>query len=115
MNSFVMWLIIWRLGTSFSEMMIMKPIEISKSNILRTIKIQTITACWVECQQNAGCETIGTDPEVKNEHGYAVDCYLFKNRENESESTDKISLKVTEICQFTVSCYEFVYSIFCST
>ena len=101
MNSFVMWLIIWRLDTSFSEMMIMKPIEISKSNILRTIKIQTITACWVECQQTAGCETIGTDPEVKNKHG--------------SESTDKISLKATEICPFIVSCYEFVYSIFCST
>ena len=105
MNSFIMWFIIWRLGTSFSQMMIMKPIEISKKYILRTIKIQTITACWVECQQTADCETIGTDSEDENKNGYVVDCYLFKNHENKSESTETIPLKATEICPFTVSCY----------
>ena len=108
MNSFVMRFIIWRLGTSFSQMMIMKPIEISKSNILRTIKIQTITACWVECQQTTGCETIGTDSEEENKNGYVVDCFLFKNRENKSESIEKISLKATEVCTFTVSYYKCV-------
>ena len=111
MNSFVMWFIILCFGTSFSKIMIMKPIEISKSNILRTIKKQTITACWVECRQTAGCETTGTDSEEENENGYVVDCYLFKNRENRPESIENESVKATEICPFTVSYYEFVYSI----
>ena len=88
MNSFVLWFIIWHFGTSFQQMMIMKPIETSESNILRTIKIQTIAACWVECQNN---------------------------NENKSESTENKSLKTTEICQFTVGYYEFVYSIICRT
>ena len=115
MNLLVIWFVLWRLGTSFSQMMIMKTIEISKINILRTIEIQTITACWVECRQTAGCETIGTDPEYEKKNDYVVDCYLFKKSENKYESPEKISLKATEISQFTVSYYEFVYSIICRT
>ena len=103
MNSFVLWFIIWHFRTSFQQMMIMKPIETSKSNILLTIKIQTIAAYWVECQQTANCETIETNSEDKNKNGYVVDCYLFKNRESKSESTENKSLKTTELCPFTVS------------
>ena len=112
MNSFVLWFIIWHFRTSFQQMMIMKPIETSKSNILLTIKIQTIAAYWVECQQTANCETIGTNSEDKNKNGYVVDCYLFKNRENKSESTENKSLKTTELCPFTVSYYNLFIQLF---
>ena len=67
----------------------MKPIETSKSNILLTIKIQTIAAYWVECQQTANCETIGTNSENKNKNGYVVTAIYLK--------TVKTNLRVLKI------------------
>ena len=61
MNLLMIWLALWRWGTCLTQMMIMKPKEISKSKILRTIKTHTITACWLECQPTTGCKSIGTD------------------------------------------------------
>ena len=101
MNLLVLLLTIWRWRTSLSQMMIMKPVEISKSKILRTIKAQTITAC----------ETIGTDPEDKKTNGFVSDCYLFGSRENINDASGETPLKVTEISPFPVSYAEFVYSV----
>lgn len=111
MNLLVMFLTIWRWGMSLSQTMIMKPAEISTSKILRTIKAQTITACWVECQQTTECETIGTDPEDKKTNGFVSNCYLFGSRENKTDASDETPLKVTEISPFPVSYLEFVYSV----
>ena len=111
MNLLALLLTIWRWRTSLSQMMIMKPVEISKSKILRTIKAQAITACWVECQQTTECGTIGTDPEGKKTNGFVSDCYLFGSRENINDASGETPLKVTEISPFPVSYPEFVYSV----
>lgn len=69
MNFLMICLIIWHWGKSLSQIMIIKPTEVSKRNILRTIKAQTRPTCWIKCRQSNGCETIGTDPEnekIKN-------------------------------------------------
>ena len=69
MNFLMICLIIWHWGKSLSQIMIIKPTEVSKRNILRTIKAQARPTCWIKCRQSNGCETIGTDPEnekIKN-------------------------------------------------
>ena len=114
MNLLMIWITIWRWRTSLTQMMIMKPTEISKSNIIRTIKTHTITACWLECQQTTGCESIGTDPDNEKMNGLVFDCYLVASCKNKPASTKETSLKVTEITPLNVSFFEFVYSIICS-
>ena len=105
---------IWRWGTSLTQLMIMEPKEISKSNILRTIKIHTITACWLECRQTTGCESIGTDSDNEKMNGLVSDCYLFRSRESKYASSKETYLKVTEISPLNVSYFEFVSSIICT-
>ena len=105
---------IWRYGTSLMQMMIIKPIETSKSKILRTTKTHTITACWLECQKTSGCESIGTDSENDKMNDPVFNCHLFGKRGNRPESSKETSLNVTEISPFPVSYFKFVYSIVCS-
>ena len=114
MNLLMIWITIWRWRTSLTQMMIMKPTEISKSNIIRTIKTHTITACWLECQQTTGCESIGTDPDNEKMNGLVFDCYLVASCKNKPASTKETSLKVTNITPLNVRYFEFVCSIICS-
>ena len=111
MNLLVMCLIIWRWRTCLSQIMVMKSTEISKSSILKVIKTQSITACWVECQQTTGCETIGTNLEDERTIGVASDCYLFGSHKKTTDANEETPLKVTEISPFTVCYFEFVYSV----
>ena len=78
MNLLMIWITIWRWRTSLTQMMIMKPTEISKSNIIRTIKTHAITACWLECQQTTGCESIGTDSDNEKMNGLVFDLLALK-------------------------------------
>ena len=113
MNLLMVWATIWCWGTSLTQMMIMKPTEISSRKVLRTIKTHTITACWSVCQQTIGCETIGTDSDNEKMNDFTLDCYIFGSGENKSESNE-ILLKVTEISPFSVSYFEIVCLIICS-
>ena len=112
MNLLMIWFTIWPCGTSLTQMMIMNPTEIFKSNIIKTIKTHAITACWLECQQTSGCESFGpdSDNEKINDLALLIAAYLVAAK-NKSESSNETPLKVTEISPFTVSYFEFVYSI----
>ena len=114
MNLLMIWFMIWRCGTSLTQMMIMNPTEIFKSKIIRTIKTHTITACWLQCQQTPDCESFGTDPDNEKTSDLVLDCYILGSRENKLESSNETPLKVTEISPFTVSYFEFVCSIISS-
>ena len=111
MNLLMIWLIIWRWETYLTQMMIMKPTEISKSKILRTIKTHTITACWLECKQTTGCESVGTDSDNEKKNDLVFDCYLFGSRESKRATSKETPLKVTETTPVNVSYFEFFYSI----
>ena len=114
MNLLMICFTIWCWGTSFTQMMIMKPTKISNRKVLMTIKTHTITACWLECQQTNGCETIGTDSDNEKISDLTFECYIFGSGENKPESSNEIPLKATEISPFTVSYFELNYSIICS-
>ena len=115
MNLLMIWFMIWRCGTSLTQMMIMNPTEIFKSNIIKTIKTHAITACWLECQQTSGCESFGpdSDNEKINDLALLIAAYLVAAK-NKSDSSNETPLKVTEISPFTVSYFEFVCSIISS-
>ena len=113
MNLLMIYVTIWRWRTSLTQMMIVKPTKISNNNVLRTIKTHTITACWLECQQTTGCETIATDPDNEKIYDLAFECYILGSDENKPESSNETPLKATELIPFTVSYFELVYSIIC--
>ena len=106
MNLLVIYVMIWRWETSLTQMMIVKPTKISNSKVLRTIKTHTITACWLECQQTTGCETIATDPDNEKMNDLVFECYILGSDENKPESSNESPLKRTELKSFTVSYFE---------
>ena len=114
MNLLMICVTIWRWGTCLTEMMTVKPTKISNSTVLRTIKAHTMTACWLECQQTTGCETIGTDSDNEKINDLGFDCYILGSSEKKLESSNKNPLKDTELNKFSVSYFELVYSIICS-
>ena len=79
-----------------------------------TIKTHTITACWLECQQTNGCDTVGTDSDNEKINDLTFECYIFGSGESKPESSNETPLKATEISPFTVSYFELNYSIICS-
>ena len=114
MNLLMICFTIWRWGTSLTEMMTVKPANISNSTVLRTIKTHTMTACWLECQKTTGCETIGTDSDNEKINDLAFDCYILGSGENKREFSNETPLKDTELNKFSVIYIELVYSITCS-
>ena len=115
MNLLMICVTIWRWGTSLTEMMTVKPTNISSNTVLRTIKTHTMTACWLECQQTTGCETIGTDSDNEKISDLPFDCYILGKGENKSEFSNETPLKDTELNKISVSYIELVYSIICSS
>ena len=83
MNLLMIWFTIWSCGTSLTQMMIMNPTEIFKSNIIKTIKTHAITACWLECQQTSGCESFGPDSDNEKINDLAFDCCILGSREKQ--------------------------------
>ena len=114
MNLLMICVTIWRWGTSLTEMMTVKPTNISSNTVLRTIKTHTMTACWLECQQTTDCETIGTDFDNAKINDLPFDCYILGKGENKSEFSNETSLKDTELNKISVSYIELVYSVICS-
>ena len=87
-------------------MMVMKPIEISNSKVLRILKTHTITECWLECQKTVGCETIGTGSGNEKINGCGYDCYILGVGENKVESSSETSSQVNQTSLVTVSYFE---------
>lgn len=104
MNALIVLFMMSHWKITFTKVFIMEPSEISKENILRTIKIPTITGCWVECQQITGCATIGSIEETKSEKFGFFFCHLLGIVTNDSKmNEDKDFIKVTTLRHFPVS------------